>query len=306
MAGENCGVNIGSLHEYALSAPAAATGTYSQRFTTENFGLKAQTLTEVDGGSNGTIWDHVGDQIVVGVQVTGGLTTNPKPDEILVFLKNILGGSEASGVITPGPQCDFFQLVHYDKPYQKLYAYNNLVTASAELTASDSARMLKLNMNIEGQSKTETSKSSGNLGGLSALQPFQLREAVLTLNSANVRMKQFSLGIDNGLAADDWFNSLTRTEMPTTHQVITLHHDSPWDRLGFAPATNQILTAAATLVFTSQGYTLTFNLPNLVTTVDEPEIPGRTRIMNGYTWRARSAFTSGTAAPPMTVTLVTP
>jgi hypothetical protein len=164
------------------------------------------------------------------------------------------------------------------------------VTSQATFSAQEKG-LLSLDWGIEAQSRTIQTDVATNWDALalslSTQQPWAMRQGTLTIASVAKKFKRVSFTVDNGILADDWFNSLNRAEMPSAMQTFTLTHDSPWDDADDVDALGAITEAAATLEFLSGTKRLYLEFPRLFTVNSEPGISGRERIMKPWQWRAK-------------------
>jgi len=299
----NCAANVSRGHQFAIAEMGSASGAaFTRRLAFSRFGLRGVSNTVVDDGIADSLWDQEGNEQVATETVSGQCVINPRAADLQSICMCIFGGAAFSGnQKLPGPLCNYFQIGHADPFVNRVYRYNNAVTSQAVFSASDSAQLLNLAWTIEAQSRTlisdMTNIANWPVMALSTQQPFVFRNGVLTVGGTAYRMKQFSLTVDNQLQTSDFFNSLHRTEMPQSGQSFVLTHDSPWDLAAEADKIGAQQDVSAVLNFVSGTKQIQFEFPKLFTIMDEPEIAGRNRILNQYSWRAKHDPDNAIAAP---------
>ena len=328
MALENCGKNVDRGHgfamwDYGTAYPPDDAYVYARRLAFQQFDLKETTETVVDDGISENIHQHAGDEIIVAKRVSGTVRLNPRAEDTQALCRPIFGGADFSAnEKLPGPICEYFGLGHADPYNDIILNYENLVVSEATFSAQERG-LLNLSMNVEGQQRTVLSGvtvdgSSPNVGVwpedlvLSEQQPWAMRQGVLTLNFGSGavarQFKNFSLVVNNGIASEDFFNSMYRKEMPSSLQTIRLTHDSPWDVAADIAALGTLRNAACELTFTSGTKVLKFTFPYLVGVQDEPGISsGQGRILNQFVWNAKKPPQSPTPAinAPVKIRVVT-
>lgn len=299
----NCAGNTPRGHQYAF-APygSAAAAAFTTRLALVSHGMKGVTNTVVDDSMKDSIWEIKGDEVIATEGASGLVVLRPRAANLQAICMCIFGdGAFASNVKLPGNICQYFQWGHSDPVVDKVYRYNNCVTPSASFSASDSDPLLKLEWNIEAQSRTITDGVTANWPSLSAStqQPFVFRQGTLTIGADTFRMKNFKFDINNNLQLQDFFNSLNRVEMPSSGQQFVLTHTSPWDNENDEADWIGSLQEdiSATLDFVSGTKQLKFEFPSMTAIVDEPDVSGTTRILNPISWRPKYDSADAIAAP---------
>lgn len=206
-------------------------------------------------------------------QVGGAWTLDPRPDDLDYLLPLILGSVAAGNSFTLAETVPSVYLLE-DK-VAGIYLYTGMKVNSAEFDAAESSQDLKLTINWEGISESETIFPS-IAGTLSVRRPYTLAEGVITVASTPYPMKNLKIKIDNVLALDRFYNSATRISLPETDRIITVTFDSPFSSAEKALYDLALAGAAATVVFTNGSYVLTFDFVNLKSTKDGPTVPGKT------------------------------
>lgn len=298
----NCSGNTARTHQFGLTPYGSSSGDDPTiRLPCIRFGLKGITNTVVDEGINGSLWETKDDEIIANELVNGPLVLNPRADTLQAICLCIFGdGAFATDLKLPGNICSYYQLSHSDPVVDKIYRYNNCVTPSAVFSASDTSQLLQLEWNVEAQSRTVQDDVATNWPSLSlsSQQPFVFRQGTLTVGGSAFKIKDFRFTVNNNLQLTDFYNSLNREEMPSSLQQFELIHTSPWDSGTEAAKIGTSQTdIAATLLFQSGTKIIQFELPSLYTNLDEPEVGGRLRIHNQYTWKAKYDAADPIAAP---------
>jgi len=317
------------MWDYGSRNPAADPYVYARRLAFQQFDLKENTETVIDDGITENIWQYAGDEIIVAKRVSGTVRINPRPEDTQAFCMAIFGGDPfgtaplAANEKLPGPVCEFFGLGHGDPYNDKILNYENLVVGEATFSAQERG-LLNLSMNLEGQRRTiltgvTKDAASPNVAvwpfplPLSAQQPWAMLQGTLRLDYGGVigivskKFKNVSVTVNNGITADDFFNSMYREEMPSNLQTIRLVHESPWDDPNDIDAMGTLRNLSATLEFLSGTQRLYMEFPYLVSVQDEPGISsGQGRITNQFNWNAK--MPPGTPAPaipaPVKITVV--
>lgn len=295
----NCSANVPRGHQFAMAAMGSAVGAaFTKRLACSRFGLKGTTETAVDDGIADSLWDQADGEVIVAEGVGGQVVLNPRAEDLQMICLAIFGGAAfASNIKLPGTICNYFQFGHMDPFVQKIYRYNNCVTSQAVFSAQEKS-FLNLAWTIAAQSRSmaESYPSGWPNLALSKQNPFVFRQGVLKVNTVPYKMKQFNLAVDNMLQMD-FYNSLTVDEMPQGGQSFVLTHDSPWDEGTEADRIGTAQDVSAEIDFVSGTKRLRFEFPRLFAIIDEPEITGRARINNSYSWRAKHDPSNPIAAP---------
>lgn len=306
----NCGANTPRGHQFAMADYGSALdAAFTRRLALVSHNIRGNTQTVVDEGIADGLWEQEGNEQISQERPGGSVTLNPRAADLQAICMCIFGGSAFStNVKLPGSICDYFQWGHADPFVNKVYRYDNGVTTTAVFSASDTSTLLNLVWNVEFQSRQiiddMTDTDNWPALTLSNQQPFVFRQGVLKFASTSVKMKDFNLTVDNLIQADDFFNSLTRGEMPQGGQQFTLTHSSPWDVGTEADRIGTAQDIAIDLDFVSGTKRIRFEFPKMFAVIDEPEISGRARILNQYVWRAKHDPDNAIAAP-VRITVVT-
>lgn len=287
MAGENCIANTPINHRYWISDyKDAYADPYVMRFTTDNFGLTRVTETVKDDGT-GSPWDVKDSEIESRYAVRGPISLTPRPEQMATLLPCMLGNDPALTVYEPaGKICDFFQVGHYDPTVAKVFKYKNLVCGSWAIACSDSASLLKLEMNVEAAERLTAAYVTETLP-LSTQKPWVLRQAVVTIGGNVFRVKDIRIAGNNNLSTDDYFNSAYRVEIPSLFQQYTFSHTSPFDTANDLALLDTAANVTGKVVFTSGSNVLTIDFPSLFARPSEPTVGQRQRVLNKIDWTAQ-------------------
>lgn len=300
----NCLANTPRRHQFAFSASAGTT--YVNRVAPSNFTMKSTNTYAKDTGNNGSLWSRDEDYVRDRTSIAGSVSFAPRAVDMRWALPNILGTAFVGNDIKASPMCPFFRVGHLDSVANIVYNYIDCVTSKATFSSSDSqGGLLQLAWDIEACTSTQSAVGGWPVMTIATQPPFVHAQSVLTIGANARRIKDVSLVIDNQLQTDNFFNSLTRTAMPSDGQMITLTHTSPFDDATDLSYTNLTGGVSASLVYTNGAFSITFTLPNLRFIAPEPEVGARgSRVMNQYTWEASLvAGANMTTAAPLTITL---
>lgn len=260
--------------------------------------MSGNTTTVSDDGISDSLWDQEDSEIIASEAPSGSIVLNPRAANLQAISLAIFGGTAfATNAKLPGNICNYFQLGHADPFVDRIYRYNNCVTSQAVFSCQE-ASLLNLAWSIEAQSRTLESDVATNwpVMALSKQPPFVFRQGVLTIGGVPFKMKQVNFTVTNTLQSD-FFNSLTREEMPVSKQMFTLTHDSPWDSGTEADRIGTAQDVSAVLEFTAGTKKLKLELPRLYAVINEPEVGAAARILNSYSWRAKHEPLNAIAAP---------
>lgn len=299
----NCTANIPRGHQFAMTEMGVAKP-YTTRLAFNNFSMRKAVERVQDDGITEDLWERSGDEVIVAERITGSASLNPRADNLQTLCLPIFGGSAfALNVKLPGTICNYFQLGHYDPYNARILDYADLVVAQATFAAQQGG-LLNLSMNLEGKTASvDATVANWPALSLSTQQPFAMRQGTLTIGGTAKLFKRFQFTVDNGILADEFFNSLTRGDMPSVMQTFTLTHDSPWETATEIDNLGTIREVAATLEFLSGTKRLYLEFPRLFGVDEEPGISGRERILKGFTWKAK--YVPGNAIDaPVRITIV--
>jgi len=196
--------------------------------------------------------------------VGGQIAMEPRPDELAILLPYILG---AGGALAEAVS-DFTLTVN---KVAGCYDYTGCKVNRATFRSA-AGQNLQLILDILGKAEASQTWSAGTL---SVQQPYVHHQGVLTLNSVGYPFSRAEVVIDNGLIADRFNNSQTRTAIPEGDRIVLLGCDMP-----FTPDTKVIYDPAAggwagSLVYTNGAFSITFSFANLQGPANPVEIRGR-------------------------------
>lgn len=294
MANENCLANTSADNTFALTPYGTFTNVYTRAISCLSYGLVGSNATARDEGMNGTPWRQKGSEVLVSSRASGPIVHNPRIDELQHLIPLLMGGTFVLDVLTPTKICDFFSTGNKDVLTDRILDYIKCVVATWEISASDSSPFLQLTMNVEAaEEQIRTGVGGWPVGlALSVLQPLVFRQGTLELGFAGgleaaYRMKSVTLRGDNGIQADDFFNSLTREDMPSAFQDFFVVPEIPWDSGDLVDLTADAQEASATIEFQQGTSILRFEYPDLFVAPSNPAISGRSRTLNTLEFAAQ-------------------
>ncbi len=289
----NCAANTPIKHEFWISDyNTEAADAYSMRFIANQFGVVGNRNTVQDEGT-GSPWEVKDSEQDTNETVNGPISLTARPDQMAKLLPCMLGNPVIpTNVYQPvGSICNFFQLAHYDPVTTYVWRYKDAVVDTWQLGASDSQPLLKLDLNVECASSSKEVYNVSNFPGypfpLSTAKPWLFRQATVTIGGTAYRVKSVAIAGNNNLAKTDFFNSYSRSEMPSTFQNFTFSHASPFDKVTDVALLNTAANVVGQVVFTSGTNVLTIDFPSLFARPQEPGVGGRERIMNQITWKCQ-------------------
>lgn len=292
MAGLNCVANTPINHQYGITNYGDInTDPFVTRFTAESFNLRQQVQTIKDEAT-GSPWDIIGTEIESRNVVNGAITMAPRPDQMATLLQCMFGATPLSPTDyqPTGNICDFFHIGHYDPVIDRIFRYNNSVTNTWALSASDSAPLLRLEWNIEAGSRELIPALLGvawPVLPLSIVQPFTFCYAQLNIDGVEQRMKEINISGNNNLDTEGYFNSCDRIEIPAQFQTFELACSLPFDgAIGLNRLTNTA-NVSAYAIFASGASTLRFDFPSLFARPEDPSISGRNRVLLPLQYKAQ-------------------
>lgn len=289
----NCKPNTPVKHEYWLAGFGKEfADPYDIRFTAEEYGVVGNRGVQGDQGT-GSPFEVMESVYDVNQAGSGGITLTPKPDQMPYILPCLLGNvvQNTNEYVPAGSICNFYQLAHYDPVTTYVFRARDCVTDNWTFSASDTQPILRLNFNVEACSVSKEVYNVSNFSGypfpLTKQKAWLFRGLVLNINSNTYRCKSIAISGNNNLSKGDFFNALTRTEIPSIFQEFTLTHQSPFDSANDVALLNQATNVSAYATFTSGTSVLRFDFPSLFARPQEPGVGGRQRIFNQITWRCQ-------------------
>jgi hypothetical protein len=239
-----------------------------------NFG-KSQPIMKT-AGVRGTR-SHVVERTRMGLIAVGGsVNLIPGPADLDLLLRLITGSTKSGNNFAIAETIEEFY-VGVDKIAAQ-YLYSGCKIMQATFSGSTGS-FLSLTCDIIG--KTET---AGTISGLSALvpslaTPYVFHDATLSYGGTSYQFKEFSFVFNNGLKADRYMNSITRTDIPELDRVLTISLGLPFTSDTLALYDIGITSAQVVLTFTNGGYVFTITLPAVQFPTQVPSLPGREEII---------------------------
>ncbi|HSG68911.1 MAG TPA: phage tail tube protein [Planctomycetaceae bacterium] len=248
------------------------------------------TLVESDGirGTRSRTKERVRRGLI---NVGGELVMHPSPTELDALLYPISGtAGTTTGVFALAETVPEFDIM-IDK-VTKVFDYTDLKVNRATFRSSP-GRPLELALDVIGKTQV-----IGNAGTFPALTfdtdtMYVFTDSVFTYNSTAYDIMDFELVIDN-LVVPRFTNSTTATDVAATDRRVTLAVTTPWTSSEVALYdTTSVAGAAATLVLTNGGQSLSFAFANLkLNPARTPVVNGRGEIVQQLTFNSYKSATT--------------
>lgn len=162
-----------------------------------------------------------GTAVVEGNYTVGGnFVFNPRPADLDAWLPRIMGASAVMAETIP----DF--RITMDRGAHR-WDYDGCKIARATFRSAP-GQLLEVTCDVVGKTADRNTTAFPSLT-LATTQPYQHRQAVLTLDSVARDCGPVELIHDNGLLTDLFFNSQTLMEIPEGPRVVTLNTSVPYD-----------------------------------------------------------------------------
>jgi hypothetical protein len=237
---------------------------------------------------------------------SGAVTMIPRADDLRVILPLLLGGAFTINEIEPALNCNFFSMQAYKGI--SVFNHRDCKTNTFSFNSSSGSPLLTLEWNIESSKFVTAAEGSFTAGlDLSLMQPFVHSQSTVTIDAREYKVDDVSFAGNNELNTDLFYNSVTRTDMPTGRMRYTFTHTSPFDvAADVALMERGTLSAAATVVYTSGTTSMTIEFPALQSPIPSPITPAGTNTpvrLEGIQWEARSKGAGGTFETPLKITL---
>lgn len=264
-------------HQSRLSLAAAGTAiasyTASCEFVSETLQKRA-TIVETAGlrGTRSRPAERTRD----GAYTVGGtLMFHATPLLLDLLLPRILGAAEASDLFALAETLPEFDVL-LDRVTQR-FVYGGCKVHRA-IFRGRAGGLLELQLDLLGKTETASSTPFPSIAAPTD-PPYVFHDGTLTLLGASRKMFDFTLTIDNALAAR-FTNSVAATDVSPTDRVIGFECQTPYtsdeaDLYGQTAAG----AAAASLAFVNGGYSTTFSLAKLQLADMSPTVGGRGEIV---------------------------
>jgi hypothetical protein len=249
--------------------------------------------------------------------VGGPLSVQPSPDELRVLLPYILGtaesGSGTSGTPWSYALANTLSAMRVSQDLRPnatgsdnmVFHWDGLKVASCRIGSSAGSQLLTFDLDMQGTTETVNATWPSIASTLTTDKPFIHAQLVLSLNSSNRAVDNFSISIDNGLILDRMLNSLYRTEIPEADRVITLECDNPFTATDLALYDIAVAGIAGVATFTNGSSILTFTFANLKAPAQAIQRAQRGEAMNKLTFTAYETGTAGSTTKELVTTLST-
>lgn len=259
-------------HQQRFGLGPQSGGVATREFFVNSNGI-VNTRTQIQNQGTYGSRDFRAEPTVEGPYTVGGVVElNPRPDDLTFLMEYILGGAASGNNFA----------VAETLPEMTVEMYRTIETVKVDKakinSATFSSRMgqeLSLSMDIQG-SQWATGITFANIAStLSTQAPFVHHQAVLTIDGTAYPVDDINLVIGNNLILDRFYNSQYRQDLPEGSRTVELSCTFPWTSNESAIYTLATAGAAATLVYTSGGTSLTFTFGKLQTAVNAPPMGAR-------------------------------
>lgn len=265
---------LGTIAEvtYGTTPSPGTLAALTNAFVFESEGVKKQGNIIQRDGLRGTR-SHVGDDSRVGPYKVGGpLVLQPSPVDLLWWLPYILGAAAVSTTYSLAETLPSFSLGVTRN--SKNFLYKGCCVSRAVISGSKGG-MLKLSMDIIGQSETPSAPGSPAWPSISAdvTGPYIFNgDTILTINSVARQITDFELVIDNHLDAERFMNTLTIVSAPSLDRTISLKCTVPYQTAQADDLYDQGIPGytGATLAFTSGAHSASCAFGELQAPADSP------------------------------------
>lgn len=237
-------------------------------------GIVKRSALIVSEGLRGTR-SRFANQVNLGPYTVGGpLAVECRPDTLDLLLPWITGGTKSGDVIALAETLTS-RYVTVDK-VARVPTYADCYVNQAVFSGR-AGQNVTLELDVQG--KTYTLGAAGSFPNiantLSDLAPYVFSQGVLILGGTERQFDDFRLTLNNALMLDRFFNSLTRTDLPTTDRSVSFSCRNPYTATEIDLDDLALDGIAATLTFTNGSRSLAVSLTNLKAPPSDPEIPGR-------------------------------
>jgi hypothetical protein len=223
--------------------------------------------------------EHISENVSEGLYDIGGeFSIHPNTAFLRKWLPRILGAAETgSDPYSYALAQTVPEFYFHSKKIGASYLYSGCKVNKATFRSSKGR---PLNLSIELLGKTEASSAFPSLS-LSTGQPFMHHHGAFTLASSSRPFDDVVLTIDNALVADRYFNSQTRTDLPSQDCLITLACVVPFTSTEVSDLYDKGVTAltGGSLVYTNGSEVLTFTLGAVQLPLQKPTFNGRGEIL---------------------------
>ncbi len=237
-------------------------------------GIAKRRTMIVSDGLRGTR-SRFANQVNHGPYTVGGpLVVECRPDTLDLLLPWITGGTKEGNVIALAETLTS-RAVTVDK-VARVPTYGDCYVNQAVFSGR-AGQNVTLELDVQG--KTYTLGAAGSFpdiaSSLSELAPYVFSQGVLILGGTERPFDDFRLTFNNALMLDRFYNSLTRTDLPTTDRTVSFSCRNPYTADEIDLDDLALAGIAASLTFTNGERSIAVALANLKAPPSDPEIPGR-------------------------------
>ncbi|MEM1225907.1 MAG: phage tail tube protein [Planctomycetota bacterium] len=264
-----------------------------------------------DDGANGTPFYQESGVALDSESGTGSVVMDPRIDDLDVILPLLLGNAGVANVYEPSVDgyCDYFKCSRGLGITTQ--SFGSCKTSQFTLSSSKAQPKLRLDWGIEACLQETGAINSGAIPATLAFSqepPLVHTSSTLTLDGVvDVPMDDVSITGTNNLKTDQFYNSVTRTALPSLGQEYSLSCTTPFDTANdLARMALRASSITASIVY-SVGATrsLTIEFPALIATVPTPSVASREapiRLEN-IQFQAYSTGSGATLAAPIKFTV---
>lgn len=216
--------------------------------------------------------------------VSGSIEMYPSPEELAALLPWIMGAAAVSTTFALAETVPA-RYVQIDR-VAKVFTYAGVYVNKATFSASEGTQ-LKLSLDLIGQ--TETVGNAGSFPSLTlgTTPPFNFEDLVFTCQSSARSTKDMVIVVDNALNVAN-NNSLTASRITAGDRMVTASIATPYTSSETALYGQALAGAAATVVYSFNNYSISFNFATLQFPDESPNVAGKSEIplrMNGVARR---------------------
>lgn len=259
-------------HQQRFGIGPNAGGVSTREFFIESNGI-VKTPSQIQNEGMYGSRDYKSESTTDGTYAVGGVVPlKPRPDDLTFLMPYILGGAAsvnnfAVAEALPEMVCDSYRI---SETVRKLKCKVNTATFS-----SRAGQQLNLDLDIQGTSWTPGITFPSIASSLSVQAPFMHHQCVLTIGGTAYKVDDVTLTIGNNLILDRFYNSQYRQDLPEGSRTVGLSCTFPFTSDESAIYAMATAGLAASIVWTSGLYSLTFTFAKLQAAIAAPSLGGR-------------------------------
>ncbi|MGQ0637320.1 MAG: phage tail tube protein [Planctomycetaceae bacterium] len=266
--------SMGHQSRLSLAAAGTAVGSFTEAYEFVAESLQKRGAILDTAGLRGTR-SHAAERTREGTYSVGGsLRFHATPAMLDLLLPRILGAAEASDLFALAETLPEFDVL-LDRAARR-FVYGGCKVQRA-IFRGRAGGLLELQLDLLGKTETATNTAFPAIAPPTD-PPYVFQDGALTLLSTSRKMLDFTLTVDNGLAAR-FTNSISATDVSPNDRVVTFECKTPLTSDEIDLYGQSASGAAATLAFVNGGYATTFSLARLQTPDLSPVVGGRGEIV---------------------------